>query len=1127
MPHNGGDRPPPPLAKVSAGLARNSGLLRGSSGGGLSRPSRGLERGSRALEKRSVKAIARNSRADSSSEWVVDVHDEIPWHAIATAEGVAAELYTSAAAGLAPQEAARRLSEFGPNTLTQAERPGLVSKVWAQLNSTVIWILFAAAIVKGAMQSWPEFGLVLAVIVVNTAIGLFQEGRAEKAADAIKAMLSPYALAVRGGEPGTVPAAELVPGDVVLLKSGDKVPADVRLVEATNLQVQEAMLTGESVPASKSLAPSPAPAGLGDRRCMAFSATSVVSGQARGVVVATGDSAEIGQINKMVSTVDSTRNNLLHQLEILGRWLAVLVGFIALASFLLALLVRGFGVSDAFSSAVSIAVAIIPEGLPAVVTIVLAIGTTVMAANNAIIRQLPAVETLGSLNIICSDKTGTLTKNEMTVVAVRTAASLYRVSGVGYAPVGAFTLAATGADADGGGEGGGEEGPPLSEPQAAALRALLEGTVLCNDSSLSTTAAADGAAAGGGGVAYVPLGAPTEVALLTAAAKAGVDARALKAAKPRVASVPFESEHKFMATVHQEGGRRVMFVKGAPDRLLPLCATQVAADDLSAPPALLDADFWHEQQAALSKQGLRVLALCRATLPPGEDLSSLGPASLQSRQRGRLSLVLLAAILDPPRPEAIRAVAVARDAGITVKMITGDHSLTAQAIGRMLGLGGDGQVMTGPEVDRIDDTALRHVVMSCNIYARASPENKLRIVRALQENRQVVAMTGDGVNDAPALKAADVGVAMGITGTDVSKEAAKMVLADDNFASIVAAVEQGRRVWDNIRKILVFNLPVNLAQGMTVLYALIIGLPDVLLVNLVTSVTLGLALAAEPPEPDAMRRPPRRAGKRLVGKLLLWRMFFVCHVIVALVIGMFAWGVNTYTLGQRRAEAFCVLVGAQITYFVSCRFLKLSTLHPRVLRRNKVAPWSIAATAGVMVLLVMTPHLNAFFSMEALGGLAWLRAIVCMLVVYGVVEAEKALVDPFFMPILRPAFRWAEAHTPGWLSVNALNPARACGAPRTLSQRRAQKRGRHLGAEDGADKILRGGAPAEPTAAPAAPTAPTGGAGAGAGAPGGGPGGDAPPPRAPPGPGPEPAPLEPVVELAAASGGAPRGGDAP
>ncbi|KIZ06536.1 ATPase, P-type (transporting), HAD superfamily, subfamily IC, partial [Monoraphidium neglectum] len=609
----------------------------------LERPSkRGLGKTSAALNKASIVSIAKQSRFGDAS---VIASGEEPWHACEAAD-VLDDLATSATDGLAAPEAARRLQEFGANALTPAKRKGFLAKLWAQLNSTVIYILLAAAIIEGAFQAWAECGLVLAVIVINTAIGLFQEGRAEKAADAIKAMLSPTAKVLRDGQLVTIPAEELVPGDIVTLKSGDKVPADLRLLSASNLQVQEAMLTGESVPTSKITHPVPAGAPLGDRKNLAFSATTVVSGTAEGVVVGTGDSAEIGQINKMVSTVEEAHNNLTHQLTIFGRWLAVLVGVVALVSFLLALLRAGEGLQRAFETAVSISVAIIPEGLPAIVTIVLAIGTTVMARNNAIIRQLPAVETLGSVNVICSDKTGTLTRNEMTVVAVRTAASLYRVSGVGYAPVGSFTLAfsptpapvgrpgsrapaaaapggtpATEGDLQvviegapsGGGAGAAQEaaqeaaaaaGAPLDAAGMAVLRALLEGAVLCNDSALSRAEKE-----GGGSVVYTPMGAPTEVALLTAGEKAGLEQSVLKASKPRLASVPFESEHKFMATVHNEGGARVMYVKGAPDRLLPLCRAQVADNDVSVT-SPLDIGLWQQAQADLSNQGLRVLALC-------------------------------------------------------------------------------------------------------------------------------------------------------------------------------------------------------------------------------------------------------------------------------------------------------------------------------------------------------------------------------------------------------------------------------------------------------------------------------------------------------------------------------------
>ena len=813
-----------------------------------------------------------------------------------------------------------------------------------------------------------------------------QEGKAEKAADAIKAMLSPTAKVRRNGEVQIVPADELVPGDVVLIKSGDKVPADLRLISATNLQVQEAMLTGESVPVSKDAAKVvPAAAPLGDRRNMAYSATNVVSGQAEGIVVGTGDSAEIGQISRMVNTVETVQNNLVRQMDIFGRWLVVVVMGIMLLAFLLARFRAGESWRGALESAVSIAVAVIPEGLPAMVTVVLAIGVTVMARNNAIVRQLPAVETLGSVNVICSDKTGTLTKNEMTAVRIRTAATLFHVGGVGYAPEGDITVAGGGAAGDG-------PGAALTAGQLESLRALIEGGLLCNDSALSK-----GVDEATGKTVYSPTGAPTEVALLTCGQKAGLDLAALKAAKPRVASVPFESEHKFMASVHEESasGKRVMFVKGASDRLLPLCKTQIVNDDLSKT-APLDAAFWHKAQSELASDGLRVLALCRAELGKNESVADLTAQTLQKRPPF-LSIVCFFAILDPPRDEAIAAVKEAHRAGITVKMITGDHRDTALAIGKMLGIAEEGSItLTGPEVDAMDAEALKKIAPECNIFARASPENKLRIVRALQDAnpRRIVSMTGDGVNDAPSLKAADVGVAMGITGTDVSKEAAKMVLADDNFTSIVAAVKEGRRVWDNTVRLLLFNLPVSVAQGISVLWAYILGIGEtplsvlqILLVNMVTAITLGMALAAEPAEPDVMERPPRPANKRLVGKLVMWRMISVSHLIVAAVLGMFYWGEKQgYSLPMRRAEAFNVLVAAQIGYFITCRFLKATTLHPRVLFGNWIAYASIAFTVFVMVRLA--PRLPLTLSL-ALGAVC--LCLLCCWAAFGSLQDSNSI----------------------------------------------------------------------------------------------------------------------------------------
>ena len=898
--------------------------------------------------------------------------------------------------------------------------------------SILIYILIVAAalslyfaISKGqsgkgdeAIDSWAEFGLIVAVIVINVTIGLVQEGSAEKSAEALKAMLSAKATAIRDGEAQPIDADLLVPGDIILLKSGDRVPADARLYDIHKLQVQEAMLTGESNDVKKNPDSVDAALGLADRKCMAYSATTVTTGEAKAVVVATGDHAEIGRINTLVSTVSETRTNLLVQMDLIGLYVSIFVGIVAVATFLLGFFGpyktvwtnEGLIVwEEAFKNAIAVAVAIIPEGLPAVVTITLALGVSAMAKQNAIIRKLPCVETLGSLTVICSDKTGTLTKNEMTVVNVRTAASNVSITGVGYKPEGEFLIG----DA------------PVDGKQRRFLASLLTIGTLNNNSNLIQKEAGDGAKH----ARWEAAGMPTEVAILTAASKAGVDIKEVKQARPRLGGIPFESEHKFMATVHKNeaGGGREILVKGAADRMIDLCKYQVNGNDMDDV-GPVDSKFWQNAVSELGSQGLRVLALCRAAVPEGDDVSDLEPSYVLKKDPF-LTLVGLVAILDPPREECIDSVKEANSAGITVKMITGDHAQTALAIGKTLGIADEDTetVYTGPELDRMAKDELHRAVLECNVFARASPENKIQIVQALQVNHEIASMTGDGVNDAPALKAANIGVAMGITGTDVTKEVGQMVLADDNFATIIAAVKEGRRVWDNLRKILVFNLPVNLAQGLTVFFSMAIeGLGDVpltaiqvLYVNMITSVTMGLMLAAEPPEADVMNKAPRLPNKRLLGKFVMWRCLFVSSTMIIAIIGVFEWNKTwpkAYTTQQRRAEAFTLLIFMEVAYSFNCRFLKSSSLTLRLFYGNVWAYASVAVVTALQILVLYVPGLsNRVFNVSGLDGYQWARVLVISVVFFLLVEFMKVTIDVLIFKTFKRVLK-----EKGWLRTPEL-----------------------------------------------------------------------------------------------------------
>lgn len=764
-----------------------------------------------------------------------------PW-ALATGE-VLAHLEADAG-GLRTADAAARLEIAGPNRLPEPARKPAVLRFLAHFNDTLIYILLGAAVIKALMGDWLDFWVIMVVAIINAVIGYIQEGRAEKALAGIRGMLSADASARRDDGWVTVPAADLVPGDVVRLMPGDKVPADLRLLQAFQLRIDEAALTGESVPSSKTTDPSVPEAGVGDRGSMAFSGTIVSAGQGRGVVTATGSDTELGRIQSLADEAESLATPLTRQLDGFGRVLTVVILAMAAIMMMIGRFLHGMPYPELISAAIGFAVAAIPEGLPALVTITLAIGVQQMARHNAITRKLPAVEALGSVTTVCSDKTGTLTRNEMTVRHIVTPLGEYSVTGLGYVPEGEIVRTATAAGAASDPDAAAAEGAgaPADRGDLAALLAIA---TLCNDAHIVR----------GDDGEWGLVGEPTEGALKVVAMKGGVGS----AGGRRVAVIPFDSANKLMATLN-EGARsggaagevsRAILVKGAPDRLLERSLTQRGADG-SEP---LDLVRWNAAIEALSSQGLRVLAAARKPVRPTTDEFALDDLI-------DLEFIGLWGIVDPPRPEAVEAIADCHTAGIRVKMITGDHAGTALAIAHEMGLAGsDAEVLTGAELEALTQEQLREVVRDVDVYARTSPEHKIRIVRALQSHGEVVAMTGDGVNDAPALTRADVGIAMGIKGTEATKEAAEFVLADDNFATIRSAIAEGRRIYDNLRKSIVFLLPTNGAQSLVILVAVVFGLAlpitsvQVLWVNMVTAVTLSLALAYEPAERGIMRRP--------------------------------------------------------------------------------------------------------------------------------------------------------------------------------------------------------------------------------------------------------------------------------
>ncbi|WDI42092.1 HAD-IC family P-type ATPase [Bremerella sp. P1] len=880
------------------------------------------------------------------------------------APDVESRLETSINDGLPLLEIGRRRERFGPNALTQAEGETKFQIFLRQFQQPLVYILLAATALTIILREWADAAVIFAVVLVNSIIGYVQEAKALQAINALSKVLSSEATVIRGGQTMQVAASELVPGDCVKLQSGDRVPADLRLLQLRDLQIDESALTGESVPVEKSLDTLPENTPLAERTNIAFSSTLVTYGTGTGIVVATGDQTEIGNINKLIASADVLETPLVRRINELSHILLKVILVLA-ALVAVAILLRGEPPVAVLLAAVALAVGAIPEGLPAVVTATLALGVSRLASRRAIVRKLPAVETLGSTTVICSDKTGTLTQNQMTVRSLSTGSKRFQVEGSGYDPTGDITSS---------------DESDVNAKEDEHLGELLRAGLLCNDTNLVALDSGD----------WKVEGDPTEAALLVSGAKLGLDRKQTEAAYPRLDTIPFESQYQYMATLHQASeSENVAYVKGSVEQLLPRCQGQ--ADGGSFDTAGIES-----QVAEMASQGLRVLAFAKKVVPATQ--SNLEHEDLASG----LTLLGLQGMIDPPRPEAIKAVAACQNAGVKVKMITGDHVGTAAAIAAQLGLQGKSddsgdrlQGITGVQLEKMSDRELLGTVEDIAVYARVSPSQKLRLVEALQSRGNVVAMTGDGVNDAPALRQANIGVAMGITGTEVTKEAADMILTDDNFASIEAAVEEGRGIYDNLTKFIAWTLPTNLGEAGIILVAAFLGfeLPitplQILWINMSTAVLLGATLAFEPKEPGLMNRSPRDVDEPILSMSLMIRTLWVGALLVVSTYAVFAFKKSLgVELESARTAAVNVIVLGQAAYLLTCRSLRVS-FFKLGLFSNPLLWLGVLAMIGLQLVFTYVPVINQIFETQPTTWRPWALAVGTGAILFFLAELDK------------------------------------------------------------------------------------------------------------------------------------------
>jgi len=897
------------------------------------------------------------------------------WHAIPHEEVV--ESVGGTENGLTSETVKVRFKKYGANQIKRKRKDGPFTVLWRQINNPLIWVLIGSSTLAVLLGKITDGLVVLAVVVINTIIGFIQEFKAGKAIEALSEMVPENATVYRDGRKVSIPVTEIVPGDLVELGAGERVPADMRLIRQKNLTVEEAALTGESVPCQKSVNPVDPDVSLGDRKCMVYSGTLVSTGTATAVVVETGMNTELGKISDMLSETTDLETPLTQKLGVVGKYLTI--GIVAITVVIMVIgtiratsqgIALDLALKDSLIFAIALAVGAIPEGLPAVVTIALAIGVQRMARRKAIIRKLPAVETLGSTTVICSDKTGTLTRNEMTVNELWTVNHNIRVSGVGYNTEGSFRQ---------------NENEIKDLPDD--VKTLLEDAVLCSDAGFKPE-----------GDSFSITGDPTEVALIVAAAKANLNADQVRFDHPRKDVIPFDSESKFMATLNQNETQRII-IKGAPEVILKRCSSHLTGESLETEPVVA-------QIERLGAKGMRVLAVAQKIRSIVQH-DELDPAEVEKD----FQFVGLLGMIDPPRAEAIDAIKACHDAGIVVKMITGDHHTTAHSIGMDLGLSESGKTVTGMELAKMDNEMVAEIVKNTNIFARVAPEHKLRLVKALQADNQIVAMTGDGVNDAPSLKQSNIGVAMGITGTSVSKESSDIVLADDNFASISAAVEEGRRVYDNLLKSLAFLLPTNLGLAFILVYGIMFFpfnlvtnelllpmLPTQLLwINLVAAVALALPLAYEVKEPNVMKRPPRSPDAPLFNKFVTFRVVFVSLFMTAGTIILFNLHYShslengldpAFAQAKAQTTSVTFVILFQIFYMLNCR-----SLHDSLMKigffSNPTVFLGIGIVLGLQAVFIYAPFMHSIFNTVPLTAQELLFATLFGFAIFPVIGIEK------------------------------------------------------------------------------------------------------------------------------------------